>query len=160
AAEAAGGEMLVSQTVADLVAGSGLEFADRGSLMPAGAGAGRRWRRLAVVDLDPGPPAASAGPLVGRAEEPARRGGALPPGRSGRGSAVLVAGEAGMGKTRLVSEFAEHARAAGCAVFVGRCLDLVGTELPFQPFVEALRRLGRELPFMRAADSASQLRMF
>ena len=49
AAEAAPGEVLVSQTVNDLVAGSGLEFADRGSR--ALAGVPGEWRLLAVVDV-------------------------------------------------------------------------------------------------------------
>jgi DNA-binding SARP family transcriptional activator/pimeloyl-ACP methyl ester carboxylesterase len=50
AAEAAPGEVLVSQTVDDLVAGSGLEFADRGSR--ALAGVPGEWRLLAVLDPD------------------------------------------------------------------------------------------------------------
>ncbi len=49
AAEAAPGEVLVSQTVDDLVAGSGLEFADRGRR--ALAGVPGEWRLLAVVDV-------------------------------------------------------------------------------------------------------------
>jgi DNA-binding SARP family transcriptional activator/pimeloyl-ACP methyl ester carboxylesterase/class 3 adenylate cyclase len=52
AAEAAPGEVLVSQTVNDIVAGSGLEFADRGSR--ALAGVPGEWRLLAVVDRDRG----------------------------------------------------------------------------------------------------------
>jgi pimeloyl-ACP methyl ester carboxylesterase len=52
AAEAAPGEVLVSQTVDDLVAGSGLEFADRGTR--ALAGVPGEWRLLAVVDADRG----------------------------------------------------------------------------------------------------------
>ena len=52
AAEAAPGEVLVSQTVEDLVAGSGLEFADRGRrTLPGIPG---EWRLLAVVDADRG----------------------------------------------------------------------------------------------------------
>jgi hypothetical protein len=50
AAESAPGEVLVSQTVNDLVAGSGLEFTDRGSR--ALAGVPGEWRLLAVVDPD------------------------------------------------------------------------------------------------------------
>jgi class 3 adenylate cyclase len=50
AAEAAPREVLVSQTVNDLVAGSGLEFADRGSR--ALAGVPGEWRLLAVVAPD------------------------------------------------------------------------------------------------------------
>jgi DNA-binding SARP family transcriptional activator/pimeloyl-ACP methyl ester carboxylesterase len=52
AAEAAPGEVLVSQTVDDLVAGSGLEFADRGTR--ALAGVPGEWRLLAAVDADRG----------------------------------------------------------------------------------------------------------
>jgi pimeloyl-ACP methyl ester carboxylesterase len=52
AAEAAPGEVLVSQTVDDLVAGSGLEFADRGTR--ALAGVSGEWRLLAAVDADRG----------------------------------------------------------------------------------------------------------
>jgi DNA-binding SARP family transcriptional activator/pimeloyl-ACP methyl ester carboxylesterase/tetratricopeptide (TPR) repeat protein len=141
AAAAAPGEVLVTQTVTDLVAGSGLKFADRG--MTAGE------RRL-LAAVDPGRDAL----LVGRAEELERLAGAL---RQARGSTVLIAGEAGIGKTRLVSEVAARARSAGFQVLVGRCLDLVGTELAYQPFVEALRPLARELPF---AAGGSQLRVF
>ena len=73
---------------------------------------------------------------------------------------VLITGEAGIGKTRLVAELAGHARGAGFETLEGRCLDLVGTELPYQPFVGALRPLGRELPFVDARSAGSQLRVF
>ena len=59
----------------------------------------------------------------------------------GSGTTVLVAGEAGIGKTRPASELAVRARNAGFEVLLGRSIDLVGTELPYQPFVEALRPL-------------------
>ena len=80
--------------------------------------------------------------FVGRARELAALEQALQAAAAGSGTTVLVAGEAGIGKTRLASELATRARAAGFEVLVGRCIDLVGTELPFQPFVEALRPLG------------------
>ena len=59
--------------------------------------------------------------------------------REGRGSIVLVAGEAGLGKTRLV---AEMRTALGDAMgnSTGRCLEYA--QSPFGPFVEALRGLG------------------
>jgi DNA-binding SARP family transcriptional activator/pimeloyl-ACP methyl ester carboxylesterase/tetratricopeptide (TPR) repeat protein len=155
AAAATPGEVLVSQTVRDLIAGSGLEFADRGSRSLAGIPG--EWRLLAVVDSVPSDP---LGPLIGRAEERERLEHALRRAQSGAASTVLVAGEAGIGKTRLVSELATHARGAGFEVLVGRCLDLVGTELPYQPFVEALRPLGRELPFVDGRSAGSQLRVF
>ena len=73
--------------------------------------------------------------------------------------AVLVAGEAGIGKTRLASELARRARGAGFEVLLGRSIDLVGTELPYQPFAEALRPLGKPWQAARQAPG-SQLRVF
>ena len=61
--------------------------------------------------------------------------------RAGNGGAVLAVGEAGIGKTRLATELVRRARDAGCDVLLGRSIDLVGVELPYQPFVEALRPL-------------------
>jgi DNA-binding SARP family transcriptional activator/predicted ATPase/pimeloyl-ACP methyl ester carboxylesterase len=158
ASTAAAGEVLVSQTVTDLVAGSGLQFADRGSW--AVPGVPGEWRRLAAVDRERDAPPPSGGRLVGRADEFERLERALRRAESGTGSTVLLAGEAGIGKTRLVRELAAHARSAGFDVLVGRCLDLVGMELPYQPFVEALRPLGRELPFVEGRAAGSQLRVF
>jgi DNA-binding CsgD family transcriptional regulator/tetratricopeptide (TPR) repeat protein len=79
--------------------------------------------------------------------------------QAGSGTTALVAGEAGIGKTRLASELAARARDAGFEVLLGRSIDLVGTELPYQPFVEALRPLGQ----LRQVDDqavGSQLRVF
>jgi tetratricopeptide (TPR) repeat protein len=58
---------------------------------------------------------------------------------------VLVGGEAGVGKTRLVSELAGRCRAKGARVLVGGCLPLGGEGLPYAPIVEALRPLPGEL---------------
>jgi predicted ATPase len=80
-------------------------------------------------------------PLAGRAEALERLERARRRARSGTGSPVLVAGEARIGKTRLAGELATRARADGFEVLVGRCLDLVGTGLPYQPFADALRPL-------------------
>jgi DNA-binding CsgD family transcriptional regulator/tetratricopeptide (TPR) repeat protein len=57
---------------------------------------------------------------------------------------LLVAGEAGVGKTRLVHEAAAYARRQGVQVLSGHCVQL-GTEgLPFAPIAEALRELIRD----------------
>jgi len=90
--------------------------------------------------------------FVGRVPELEELERALAAAQAGRGTTVLVAGEAGIGKTRLASELAARARDRGFAVLVGRAIDLVGTELPYQPFVEALGPLPRE--------AGSQLRVF
>lgn len=54
----------------------------------------------------------------------------------GAATAVLVAGEPGIGKTRLAAEFAAEVRATGARILFGGCDDELG--VPFQPFVEAL----------------------
>jgi len=64
---------------------------------------------------------------------------------AGRGGMVLVAGDAGIGKTRLVTELGARARAAGAQSLVGRCIDLVGAEVPYLPVAEAVRPLTARL---------------
>ena len=97
--------------------------------------------------------------FVGRVRELGELGRVLDAAWAGSGAAVLVAGEAGIGKTRLASELAERARDQGFEVLLGRSIDLVGTELPYQPFVEALRPLGG-LPQVDGEAAGSQLRVF
>jgi DNA-binding CsgD family transcriptional regulator/tetratricopeptide (TPR) repeat protein len=65
--------------------------------------------------------------------------------RQGEPAAVLIGGEAGMGKTRLIGEFTGTARAAGVRVLTGACLELGADGLPFSPFTAMLRDLVREV---------------
>ena len=97
--------------------------------------------------------------FVGRQRELGELERALERARSGTGHTALVAGEAGIGKTRLASEVARRARAEGFEVLLGRSIDLVGTELPYQPFTEALRPLG-DVRRIDAPAAGSQLRVF
>ena len=97
--------------------------------------------------------------FVGRVRELGRLGHALDATRAGRGTTALVAGEAGIGKTRLASELAARAREAGFEVLLGHSIDLVGTELPYQPFVEAVGPLGG-FPRVDGQAAGSQLRVF
>ena len=90
--------------------------------------------------------------FVGRAAEIGRLTQALELARDHRPAARLIAGEAGIGKTRLVNEFAGQARAAGAQVLLGGCLQLGETGLPYAPFVGALRPLLRSLPPERLAE--------
>jgi DNA-binding CsgD family transcriptional regulator/tetratricopeptide (TPR) repeat protein len=84
--------------------------------------------------------------FVGRVEELAALDTAFERVRAGRPSAVLIGGEAGVGKSRLVSEFAGRARAAGAdRVLRGHCLELSAEGLPFAPFTGVLRELVRDL---------------
>ncbi|HEX5015362.1 MAG TPA: AAA family ATPase [Candidatus Limnocylindrales bacterium] len=83
--------------------------------------------------------------LVGRATELASLENAFRRAVDGEPAVVLIGGDAGLGKTRLVTEFAEIARANGARVLTGACLDLGGEGPPLGPFLEALRELGMEL---------------
>ena len=67
------------------------------------------------------------------------------PGAS-HGRAALVAGDAGMGKTRLLSELATRASARGWRVMVGHCLDFADQLLPYLPFSELVGRLADDDP--------------
>jgi predicted ATPase/DNA-binding CsgD family transcriptional regulator len=59
---------------------------------------------------------------------------------------VLLAGDAGIGKTRLLADAASRARAAGWTVLVGHCLGEAGRALPYLPFTEMLGRLEAQDP--------------
>jgi DNA-binding NarL/FixJ family response regulator len=92
------------------------------------------------------------GRLVGRAAALGHLTGALSAAAAGRGATVLVGGEPGIGKSRLVGEFLRHARQRGVDVRAGRCLDLVGPGVPYLPFAEAFGGAGRPDPVRLRAD--------
>jgi DNA-binding CsgD family transcriptional regulator len=54
--------------------------------------------------------------------------------------AVVVAGEAGIGKTRLLTEFQAEA-AASARILVGQCVDLGSAGIPYAPIISVLRSL-------------------
>ena len=71
--------------------------------------------------------------------------GALQSVRQGGPAAVLLGGEAGVGKSRLVSEFSAAAKLGGARVLAGGCLQLGADGLPFAPFTAILRDLVHEM---------------
>jgi predicted ATPase/class 3 adenylate cyclase len=87
-------------------------------------------------------------PFVGRGNEHERLIEKLAAARSGHGSVVLLAGEPGIGKTRLTEEFCEQA-ASSATVIRGNCYHEAA---PFGPWIEALRSLVEQL-------SAEELRL-
>lgn len=94
--------------------------------------------------------------FVGRADELSTLHDALTRAAGGEPQALLLSGEAGVGKTRLVEEFADAAVGADAVVVVGGCVEIGADGLPFAPFSAALRALRRELPGELAAAAAGQ----
>ncbi|WP_411080981.1 helix-turn-helix transcriptional regulator [Streptomyces sp. cmx-18-6] len=94
--------------------------------------------------------------FVGRSEELARLTGALARATAGEPQALLIGGEAGVGKTRLVEEFLCRAGRRDAVVAVGGCVEIGADGLPFAPFTTALRALRRTLPEEMAAAFAGQ----
>ena len=64
---------------------------------------------------------------------------ALEGARAGRSAKFLIAGEAGVGKSRLAAEFADVAYRENVLVLSGGCVDLGDGSAPYAPIVEALR---------------------
>jgi predicted ATPase len=83
--------------------------------------------------------------FIGRAAELGRLADAYARVVAGDARSVVVAGEAGIGKTRLVEGFAARVTATGGRVLIGGCLPLGAGGLPYGPFVEALRGLFRDV---------------
>ena len=116
--------------------------------------------RLSVVAPMMGdvPPAGDPrSPLVGRASELDRLAGLVGVGANAIGAtAVLLSGDAGVGKTRLLAELRDRADQAGWRVLTGHCLDFEEGALPYLPFSEAFGRLATEEPTLAASLAASR----
>jgi DNA-binding SARP family transcriptional activator len=123
------------------------------SLAPAPTGSGANVRDLATEPAKPGLalprplrfPAAAR--FVGRDAELRRLKGFWADVSGGERAAAFVAGEAGIGKTRLVSELARALQEEGTLVLYGRCDE--GLAVPYQPFVEALRPYAKAIALDR-----------
>ncbi len=83
-------------------------------------------------------PSELVAPLIGRKASFTQLIERLQQARQGQPQAVFLMGEAGIGKTRLASEFVAWARAQGAEVLSGHAFELEG-RLPYQTLVEALR---------------------
>ena len=92
----------------------------------------------------PAPPEAPGMPFVGRAQEYNQLVSAFYAALRSGARVVAIAGEAGIGKTRLVDEFLLWARTQETDILLGRAWEGSG-RVPYQPLVEALRaRLTKE----------------
>jgi ATP/maltotriose-dependent transcriptional regulator MalT len=107
--------------------------------------------RRRVRQHGPGMPArVTSDAFIGRRRELAQLEAALVAATGGdcsseacRAALVFVAGESGVGKSRLTDHFAERSKANGVRVLWGDCIDLGESELPYAPIVSALRSLAR-----------------
>ncbi|MBO4141723.1 AAA family ATPase [Micromonospora tulbaghiae] len=73
---------------------------------------------------------------------------------AGQGTArtVLIGGEPGVGKSRLMAAFAREARERGAHVLAGACEEHFGDPMPYAPLLEALETFGREHGDPEAAE--------
>ncbi len=92
--------------------------------------------------------------MVGRAAELATLLAGVERAAEGRASAVLLSGDAGVGKTRLLDELIARAAARGVRVLSGHCVDLGDVGLPYLPFVDLLRPVATD-PEPAGAASAN-----
>ena len=120
----------------------------------------------ASIDLPPEMLARAAAPLVGRTRELdeltrlwAHASDATATGDSeleseGGRRVVLLTGDPGIGKTRLVAEIARRAHEAGAFVMAGRSPE--EALVPYQPFVEALRHYLLSISLSELGSSARE----
>src|SRR6266571_4265703 len=100
--------------------------------------AGRRSATVRSTTAESRPPSELVAPLLGRSAAFRQLVGRFQQARAGQPQAVLVIGEAGIGKTRLASECVAWSRAQGAEVLRGHAFEM-GGRLPYQPLVDALR---------------------
>jgi ATP/maltotriose-dependent transcriptional regulator MalT len=91
--------------------------------------------------------------FIGRLKELERLSAALRRAEAGAACVVVIAGEAGVGKTRLVRELVNGSRCAQVRVLVGHCVPVTDGSLPYAAFAEVLRCLEQE----REEDILSEL---
>lgn len=83
--------------------------------------------------------------FIGRGAEIARLHGLLDVVSGGVGATVVVGGEAGIGKSRLIERFTDEVSGRALVV-AGACLEVAGESLPYGPFAEILRELVHATP--------------
>src|SRR5688572_14749185 len=86
---------------------------------------------------------AGTSPLIGRSRELATLLDGLGEADAGHPRLYLVAGEPGIGKSRLIEEFGRHAAARDATVLWGRCWEAGGAP-PYWPWVQSLRAYLRQ----------------
>lgn len=132
-----------------------------------GLSPGESLRKLEMAILDhepslsppvPAPDAPSGGPgtLVGREAERRVARAQLKEAARGRGSIVVVEGEAGIGKTRFLESVQRSAQDLGFSTALARCVEVGGTP-PFWPWIQLTKRLGSDRLLEAAGPHAATL---
>ena len=101
------------------------------------------------------PDPSSTAEFVGRNDELATFERAVAAARQGAPAVLLVGGEAGIGKSTLVTE---GARRAAAELFVGRCIPMGGELIPLAPLAELLRNVRRTNPAALSEPALAPLR--
>lgn len=152
-AAAASGQILVSEVVRLLARGKGHVFTPVGELNLKGlpepiAACEVKWEPPKDTrHIMPMPPRLAAHPalgLFGRGVQQEIIAKAWAAAQAGERRVVFLAGEPGIGKTRLAAEMARSAHGEGATVLFGLCDEDVS--LPYRPFVEALRHYVANAP--------------
>jgi class 3 adenylate cyclase len=171
ASRASAGEVWTDARTGELVAGAGFRFEDRGGHTLKGIEGPQAL--LAVVEMDgerigqpleeeeaalrraqaagvsagrrSGDPMAAveARPFVGRAREFDELRSVIADAASGRGALLLVSGEPGIGKSRLMEELARGAASDGWRILQGRCWEGGGAPA-YWPWVQIVRAAGAD----------------
>ena len=98
---------------------------------------------LEGCDQTPARPAPPSGPFIGREREMGLLRAGLEEVIAGRGQCFIIAGEAGIGKTRIAEELALHAGLSGVQVLWGRCYEGEGAPA-YWPWVQVVRSYVRQ----------------
>ncbi len=137
------GQILCSAVIEALLAGrQAFSFRDLGELELKGITAPVATREVVYDTQQPGL-ALSRTPFVGRDNELSRIKTKLADARTGRGGLVMLVGEPGIGKSRMIEEFTEHALSDGAAVLFGACFEGEWVP-PFAPFADAIDGYAKE----------------
>ena len=162
AQSAAAGDLLVSDLVRGLLPRDGMPaMEERSGLVLKGLDDpprvyAVRWPRdaaareptpalSAIPATEPGSRQVLCPEVVGRVRELAALEGYLADVRAGHGRTVLLAGEAGLGKSALLRRFSDAVRTEGTRLLTGECTEIEARR-PFGPFIDALISAGIPLP--------------
>jgi DNA-binding CsgD family transcriptional regulator len=103
-------------------------------------------RRVSVPAVKIGPVPRPTTPLIGRAAELSLLLRSLDDAPARNASAIVLSGDAGVGKTRILAELTQYAADRGVLTLIGHCIDFGDVGLPFVPFSEACGRLAADHP--------------